>query len=174
MINSASYAAHAESIDLRQINIENNPSPCRSRRVGQIKKQLLLVMKLTAVLVLVTCLQVSARGFGQGTVTISVKNVLVTEVFKEIEKQTSFRFLYRDEQGKPVEGVTVTIKGTDKSTSTNANGDFFLSSVEQDAVLVFTSVNLETSELKVSGKTELVVNGSQVDKLSDIMILIMR
>jgi hypothetical protein len=110
MIYSASYAAHAKSIDLRQTNIENNSSYCRNRRVGRIKKQLWLVMKLTAVLLLVACLQVSARGFGQGTVTISVKNVLVTEVFKEIEKQTSFRFLYKDELVKKAGAISIDMK----------------------------------------------------------------
>ena len=74
MIYSASYAAHVKSIDLRQANFENNPLP-GSRRVGLFNKQVLLVMKLMAVLLLVACLQVSARGFGQGTVTISVHAV---------------------------------------------------------------------------------------------------
>jgi TonB-dependent starch-binding outer membrane protein SusC len=176
-----------------------------------------------------------------------MKNVAVTEVFKEIEKQTTFRFLYRDElvkkaglvsvtvkdgsvqealdqcfarkpldyrifketivisekaaalanqgggtgmievpvptidvtgrvlneQGKPVEGVTVTIKNTNKATTTNANGEFFLNSVEQDAVLVFTSVNMEPFELKVSGKTELVVNlKAKVTELGDVTVTV--
>lgn len=222
MILCASYAAHAKSIDKRQDN-----DPCF--RVKRFNQTLLLAMKLTSLLLLVTVLQVTGKGFAQGKVTISLRDVVVTEVFKEIEKQTSFRFLYRDElikrashvtvsvkdasvqealnkcfegsrldykifkmtivisekgesvgggtmevalpmplinvtgrvlneQGKPVEAVTVTIKGSDKSTITNSNGEFFLSSVEQDAVLVFTSVNMETFELRVSGKTELVVN----------------
>lgn len=231
MINSASYAARAKSIDYSQAISANIPLTCRSRWAGKINKQLLLGMKLTAVLLLLACLQVGAKGYGQGTVTISLRDVLVTEVFKEIEKQTSFRFLYRDElvkkagmititmrdatveqvlnkcfdkkpleykifketivisersdtqhigggngmfevaltpidvkgrvineEGSPVDGVTVTIKGSKFSTVTDIRGEFELSSIEQDAVLVFTHVNMETFEVKVSGKKELVVN----------------
>lgn len=190
----------------------------------------LLSMKLAAFIILIASMQVSARGIAQGNVTISLKDVMVTEVFKEIEKQTSFRFLYRDElvkkagtvtvtvknasveevlnlcfakkaleykifnativisekndatlrgggtgvieaplpkidvtgrvlneQGRPVEGVTVTIKGTTISTSTNGNGEFAINSVEQDAVLIFSSVNLETFEYKVSGTKQIEV-----------------
>lgn len=63
-----------------------------------------------------------------------------------------------NEKGEPAEGVTVTIKGTNKATSTNADGEFIIESIEEDATLVFTSVNMETFELKVSGKTELTIN----------------
>jgi TonB-linked SusC/RagA family outer membrane protein len=71
-----------------------------------------------------------------------------------------------------VEGVTVTIKGTDKSTSTNTNGEFFLSSVEQDAILVFTSVNMEQFELPVSGKSELLVTlKAKVSELGHVEVV---
>lgn len=234
---SASYFAAQESIDKGQ----------RLQFNKLTNKQVLLAMKLTSILLLIACLQVNAKGFGQGTVTISVKNVAVTEVFKEIEKQTPFRFLYRDElvkkaglvtvavkdasvaevldqcfarkpldykifketivisekvavlankggvngmmelpaptidvtgrvlneQGKPVEGVTVNIKNTNKATLTNSNGEFFLSSVEQDAVLVFSSVNMEAFELKVRGKTELVVTlKAKVTQLGDVTVTV--
>ena len=45
------------------------------------------VMKLTTILLLITCLQVSAGVAGQ-TVTIRVKNAPMKEVFREIQKQT--------------------------------------------------------------------------------------
>lgn len=63
-----------------------------------------------------------------------------------------------DEQGKPVEGVNVYIKNSKKATATNANGEFVLSAIEQDAVLIFSSVNMERFELKVNGQSELTVS----------------
>jgi TonB-dependent SusC/RagA subfamily outer membrane receptor len=63
-----------------------------------------------------------------------------------------------NEKGDPVEGVTVTVKGTKKATSTNVNGEFSLRTVDPDAILIFTSVNMETFELNVSGKADLVVS----------------
>src|SRR5258706_1509855 len=63
-----------------------------------------------------------------------------------------------DEKGEPVAGVTVTIKGTTIATSTDANGEFSLRSIDKDAILIFTHVTMETFELKVSGKTDLAIN----------------
>lgn len=228
---SASTAAHAPTIDLKQ--------------TPGLLTRALLAMKLTSIILLITCIQVSANGLAQGTVTISVKDVMVTEVFKEIEKQTPFRFLYRDElvkkagivtisvknasvqevldkvfakkpleykifketivvsekgpvagqgggdgmielpesridvkgrvlneKGIPVEGLTITVKGSDRSTSTNSNGEFTLVDIEQDAVLVFSGINTESIEVKVNGQTDLVVNvKTKVISLDDVEVV---
>mgnify|MGYP003578633247 CR=1 FL=1 len=53
---------------------------------------ILLGMKLTCILIVVACLQVSAKGFGQGTVTLSMKDVPVTDVFREIESKHHLGF----------------------------------------------------------------------------------
>jgi hypothetical protein len=55
-----------------------------------------------------------------------------------------------DENGKPVPGVTVTVRGTKKQTITNENGEFILSGVEENAVLSFSSVNMEAFTINVS------------------------
>ncbi|MET0299758.1 MAG: SusC/RagA family TonB-linked outer membrane protein, partial [Flavitalea sp.] len=50
-------------------------------------------MKLTAFILLITVMQVSANGFGQN-VSISVKNAPLTKVFSLIEKQTDYVFFF--------------------------------------------------------------------------------
>lgn len=60
--------------------------------------KLLIVMKLTAILLIVVCLQASATGYSQNDVSISVKNIELKKLFSLIQKQTSYRFLYEDEQ----------------------------------------------------------------------------
>ena len=76
-----------------------------------------------------------------------------------------------DEKGEPVAGATVTIKGTKIATSTNSNGEFSLSAVDDGAVLVFTSVNMEPFELKVDGKTEVTVAmKTKITTLSDVSV----
>lgn len=52
----------------------------------------LLIMKLTTILLFVACLQVSAKGYSQ--ITISVKNAPLETVLKEIGKQSGYNFLY--------------------------------------------------------------------------------
>jgi len=78
-----------------------------------------------------------------------------------------------NEKGEPVEGVTITVKGTTKTAVTDANGEFLLATIEKDAVLVFTHVSMESFELKVSGETELAINlKTKVSALGDVTVTV--
>jgi TonB-linked SusC/RagA family outer membrane protein len=57
--------------------------------------KMMLVMKITAVILLAACLQVSARGVSQ-TLTLSFKNAPLEKVLNEIQKQSGFSFFYED------------------------------------------------------------------------------
>ncbi len=60
-----------------------------------------------------------------------------------------------NDKGEPVEGATVTVKGTHIATATNANGEFRIRSVNENATLVISGVDVETYELKINNRTEL-------------------
>jgi len=60
--------------------------------------KLLAIMKLTAIFLIVVCLQASATGYTQSDISISVKNVELKKLFNLIQKQTDYRFLYEDAQ----------------------------------------------------------------------------
>lgn len=78
-----------------------------------------------------------------------------------------------NENGEAMEGVTVTIKGSNVQTVTNKNGEFFLSSIDPNAVLIFTSVNMETFELSVSGKSDLEVRlKTKVTALGNVSVIV--
>lgn len=78
-----------------------------------------------------------------------------------------------NEKGESVSGVSVTIKGTNTITTTNSNGEFSLTSVDPDAVLVFSHVSMETFELKVSGKTDLAISlKTKVSALGDVTVIV--
>src|SRR5258706_15617442 len=57
-----------------------------------IKNKLLIIMKITAIILLAACMQVSARGYSQ--ITLVEKNVPLQKVFKEIQQQSGYDFLY--------------------------------------------------------------------------------
>lgn len=61
----------------------------------------------------------------------------------------------KDETGKPVEGAAVLVKGNNKGTVTNAEGEWELKGVDDEATLVITHVNIETIEIKINGRTDL-------------------
>lgn len=79
----------------------------------------------------------------------------------------------RDENNKPVAGVSVLVKGTHKGTTTDEHGSFSLKEVDPGATLVFSSVNYETVEIAVKRKTEWTVSlKSKVSQLNDVSVTV--
>lgn len=76
-----------------------------SQRHGKRLTKLLLVMKLTMILLTVTCLHAAART--QGQVTYSGREVPLVKVFAAIEAQTDYRFAYNPGVLSGVAPVTV-------------------------------------------------------------------
>jgi TonB-linked SusC/RagA family outer membrane protein len=66
-------------------------------------------MKLTTVLLIATCLQVSATGFSQ-KITLKESNIPLQKVFEEIRKQTGYQFFYADEVLVTAKNVSIDIK----------------------------------------------------------------
>jgi len=71
--------------------------------------KIFLVMKLTAFLLLVTFLQVSAKGYSQ-RINLAVKNAPLEKVFKEIEKQSGYSFWYKNELLQKAGKITVDLR----------------------------------------------------------------
>jgi len=78
------------------------------RRSGahlKLKKQLIMQIKLTTILLTVVCLQISAKSLSQ-QITLSQKNAPIQKVFEEIKKQSGYKFWYEDAmltKSKPVD-----------------------------------------------------------------------
>jgi TonB-linked SusC/RagA family outer membrane protein len=60
-----------------------------------------------------------------------------------------------NENGQPVAGANVKVKGTSRGTTTNERGDFELTSVDENAVLEITHVNIEPFEIPINGRMDL-------------------
>lgn len=63
----------------------------------------------------------------------------------------------KGDDGIPMPGVTVVIKGTAQGTVTNIEGAFTLTDVPEDAILHISFVGMESQELSVAGLTTLDV-----------------
>lgn len=79
--------------------------PCRI----PFTKQLLLTMKLTAIILLAACLTASARGNAQN-ITLSEKNAPLEKIFREIKRQTGYSFLYSSEVLKQARTVDIDVR----------------------------------------------------------------
>src|SRR5690348_13341219 len=74
-----------------------------------LHSNLLLVMKLTALLTLFFTLNVSATGFGQERINLRVKKTEIGGVLRSIENQTNYRFLYNNELQDIREKISLTV-----------------------------------------------------------------
>ena len=76
-----------------------------------------------------------------------------------------------DENGSPVPGVSIKVKGTNKGTTTNSDGNYSLT-VPDNAVLVISSVGYELIEETVSGRTEInLVLKTQAQAIEEVVVV---
>jgi TonB-linked SusC/RagA family outer membrane protein len=201
----------------------------------------LLMMKMTILVICVFSLQTLANnGFGQDNITLKLENATLRKAFREIEKQTLFRFVYNEEvvpsdqkvsihveekplntvmqkllektsltfrvisndlvvistntdkenieksssavitvtgkvvnsTNQPVANVSVIEKGTNNGTTTNEDGNFTLTVVNQQGVLIFSSVGFKTQEVNLSGRNSVNVQLQEENKEMNEVIVV--
>lgn len=77
-----------------------------------------------------------------------------------------------NDQGEPLSGVSVLIKGAQKGTTTNAAGEFEIN-LDAPATLIFSSTNTEPKEVRANGKEPLVIKlTTKVQQISDVAITV--
>lgn len=81
--------------------------------------------------------------------------------------------IVKDETGKTVAGALVKVKGTDRATTTNESGEFFLKEVDEKCTLFISAVNIETKEVVLHGKTDVVINVKiKVNELENVGVTV--
>lgn len=73
-----------------------------------VSKQTLKIMKLTVIILFATCIQVSARGYSQ--ITLSETNSPLQSVFQKIQQQSGFDFVSSYEILRDAGNVTVNVR----------------------------------------------------------------
>ncbi len=117
---------------------------------GPVLIKTLLIMKLSVVLLLVTCLQVHASGYAQ-KITLNKKNASLKEVFRAIKEQTSYHFFYKDELLKNTGTVDVNVK--------DVSVEVLLSECLKQFPLTYTIIN---RTIIIKKKTEQPVSEASV------------
>ncbi|SEL43545.1 TonB-linked outer membrane protein, SusC/RagA family [Parapedobacter koreensis] len=204
-----------------------------------VKPKYLLVMKLSCILLLISCLQVSAFTYAQ-RVTLQKQQATLVEVFKDIKKQTGYHIFYdtwtirntkpisinvkeatieevlseslkgqglgyklvaqniiitsgsinlpmregenrqeititgkvTDEQGRPLEGVTVIVKGGTRAVTTDPEGNYRIQLPNRSEVLVFSIIGYAPVEISASaGNTINVTLKEQVSGLDEVVVV---
>ncbi|MFL5772035.1 MAG: TonB-dependent receptor [Flavisolibacter sp.] len=194
-------------------------------------------MKLTCALMLLCCLHVFAGGHTQDRVTLNMQSADLKKVLTEIQKKTSYRFLYNQalisnkpkvdvrvtneevtdvlntifdgngigykildnklivlketENGTAIEvadiritgrvtgsggeglqGVSVTVKGTNIGTSTDANGNYSITAPDGSTTLVFSYVGYQSQEISINGRNDISLSLTASKNTMDEIVVI--
>lgn len=77
-----------------------------------------------------------------------------------------------DSNGAPLPGVSILIKGTKTGTMSSLDGDYKLTNVSSNAVLVFSSIGYATQEVAVAGKSVInVILPEDAEFLDDVVVV---
>lgn len=114
------------------------------------------------------------------TYTIIDKTIVVKPLEREtgkIEESVNASFFetikgrVTNSQGLPLAGITVKVKGEERATSTNDNGEFTVQSAAPLPTLVFTGIGYKAKEVVVQGTQFLtVVLVEEVKQMEDVVV----
>src|SRR5690625_4970019 len=77
-----------------------------------------------------------------------------------------------DEAGEPLIGVNIQVKGSNKGTSTDFDGNFTLEDIDENAVLVISYIGYQTQEISVAGRSNLqIVMKSDSQMLDEVVVV---
>jgi TonB-linked SusC/RagA family outer membrane protein len=111
--------------------------------------------------------------------SIEDKSVVIKEKQRTILDKIVAAFIPIDIRGKvvdslgnPLSRVVVTVKGSTQKTTTDAQGRYSLTGVDEQATLIFSMVGYVTREIPLSGKKQLDVEMQPSDtKLDEVMVV---
>lgn len=100
--------------------------------------------------------EVMQNLFGSLNVNYKImENNLIVISSEESQQQKSVTGIVTDEDGQPLPGVTVLEKGTNNGTVTNAQGNYTLNNISEDAILVFSFVGMVSKEISVGNQSNI-------------------
>lgn len=92
----------------------------------------------------------------------------LTGIFSQIEITGTVK----DEAGETLPGVTILIKGTEKGTAADFNGEYTISVPSKKSVLEFRYIGFQPQEVEVGSQTRIdVVLGSDVKVLDKVIVI---
>ena len=102
------------------------------------------------------------------------QNVIVIREQQEQQQSPKERKItgkVTDEEGMPLPGVTVLIKGTQLGTATDGDGNYQLTVPAQGHALVFTMVGMETREETIGERSEInVTMVADVNEMKEVVV----
>lgn len=139
-----------------------------------------MLKRASSVLVIMLSLSLQIIGADAFGAPVSKRELIV--VSNPVDKPRHERpYLFQDrrvtgkviseEEGQPLPGVSVILKGTQSGAVTDADGNYAISVSEESAVLVFSFIGYKTVEVEVGGRTNIDVSlGVDVTQLTEVVV----
>ena len=102
---------------------------------------------------------------------IIIKPLQVIPIKDKQQKEKEFKGTVTDEEGMPLPGVTVLVKGTYKGTVTDINGNYMLSMPVGAKFLTFSFIGMHTQDIEL---TDAILNVTMVKKsvgMDEVMVV---
>lgn len=127
-------------------------------------KKWILIMKLTTILLSISLLHITANTFSQNSrMSINLENASIKEVLKEIEKNSEFRFLYRNEglsnKRVDINKINSTLEEILAETLEGTSADFML--LDENLVVIVPGDRKNQEGITITGEV-LDVNGTSL------------
>jgi TonB-linked SusC/RagA family outer membrane protein len=139
-----------------------------------LKSELVFIMNLTAILLTVCSLNLSAAGYSQKN-TLSENIIRIkpeaNKIHIDVAPPVIVTGKVTDSKGETLIGVGVVVKGTTTGTSTDINGNFSITVPEDNSILVFSYLGFETQDVAVNSRTSInLVLKESSSALSEVVV----
>ena len=100
---------------------------------------------------------------------LEMKKIDLIESFNNVNTLTGKVI---DQSNQPLIGVNVLVKGSNEGTATNLAGEFVLHNVEDDATLLISYIGYQSQEVKVEGRSNLVITLVEESEILDEVVVV--
>ncbi|HEX5024187.1 MAG TPA: SusC/RagA family TonB-linked outer membrane protein, partial [Agriterribacter sp.] len=99
-------------------------------------------------------------------------NLIVIRENEELRQDITITGKVSDIQGNGLPGVSITIKGTNKGVTTDAEGNFSITAPEK-SILVISSVGFKSQEVAVNNQTtlDIYLEPSAAEQLNEVVVI---
>lgn len=141
----------------------------KSPVITGFRSELSKKISFTLIILMVAVLSVFGADNLSGAVSITSDSPLLSE---DDTQQNQVTGTITDEQGNPLPGVTVLIKGTTFGTLTDNTGKYILTDVTPKSVLVFSFVGSATQEIPVNNRNIIdVIMKEETIGLEEVVVI---
>ncbi|MFD2537119.1 TonB-dependent receptor [Sphingobacterium chuzhouense] len=106
----------------------------------------------------------------QKTVIIRPKRIEITSKTMNLQQQIQGKITGED--GNPLTGVNILIKGTETGTTTDLYGNYSIAVPTQDIILIFSRIGFVTQEVPTEGRKEISIVLLQEDRDIDEVVVV--